>query len=147
KRLGMLLLPVLYLCCAMPDARATPAPPPLVQHGGSWASGHVQGIAVDLRGGFIYYSFTDLLARYDFGANLLGTLVGWKGHLGDLAVNPDDGRIYGSLEYKKDNAFYIAVIDGARIDRVGIDALASGILQTVHLAEVARDFAANAHGV
>lgn len=130
----------------MTHARATSVPPPLVQHGGPWASGHVQGIAVDMRGGYIYYSFTNLLARYDFSGNLVGTLVGWKGHLGDLDFNPDDGRIYGSLEYKKDNAFYIAVIDGHRVDRVGIDALASGILRTVHLPEVARDFAANALG-
>lgn len=143
---GFSLLLALCLACLAGTASATPAPPPLSQHGGSWNSGHVQGIAVDLRGGYIYYSFTNLLARYDFGGNLVGTLVGWQGHLGDLDFNPEDGRVYGSLEYKKDNAFYIAVIDGGRVDRVGIDALASGILRTVHLPEVSRDFGADAHG-
>lgn len=39
--------------------------PPLEQNGGTWDSGHVQGIAVDVRGGYIYYSFTNLLAKYD----------------------------------------------------------------------------------
>jgi hypothetical protein len=35
-----------------------------------WASGHVQGIAVDVQGGYIYYSFTNLLAKYDFSGKL-----------------------------------------------------------------------------
>ena len=62
-------------------------------------------------GGYIYYSFTNLLAKYDFSGKLIGTLVGWTGHLGDLDFNPADGKVYGSLEYKEDQAFYIAVID------------------------------------
>ncbi len=138
---------LLSLCLCFPTYAAPGAPmPPLSQRAGPWTSGHVQGIAVDVRGGYIYYSFTNLLARYDFSGNLVGTLQGWNGHLGDLDFNPADGRIYGSLEYKKDNAFYIAVIDGNRIDRVGIDALSAGIIGTVHLPEVARDFAADALG-
>lgn len=145
-RTGFSLLLALGLCFPMHEALGAPLPPPLGQHAGPWASGHVQGIAVDVQGGYIYYSFTNLLARYDFSGKLVGTLQGWKGHLGDLDFNPADGCIYGSLEYKKDNAFYIAVIDGDRIDRVGIDALASGIIGTVHLPEVARDFVADAHG-
>ena len=42
---------------------APPAPLPLTQNGGTWAAGHVQGIAVDVKGGYIYYSFTNLLAK------------------------------------------------------------------------------------
>lgn len=35
-------------------ARVSAAPhPPLKQHGGIWPAGHVQGIAVDVNGGFI----------------------------------------------------------------------------------------------
>src|SRR5262245_3093754 len=84
-------------------APSVAAPPlPLKQNGGTWPSGHVQGIAVDVRGGYIYYSFTTLLAKYDFSGKLVGTLVGWTGHLGDLDFNPADGKVYGSLEYKKD---------------------------------------------
>jgi len=140
---------VLAACLAAGISSATAtgqAPLPLTQHGGSWDSGHVQGIAVDLRGGYIYYSFTNLLARYDFNGRLIGTLVGWTGHLGDLDFNADDGKVYGSLEYKKDNAFYIAVIDVARIDRVGINAADSSILRTVYLPEVVADYTADVNG-
>jgi len=119
---------------------------PLRQNGGTWASGHVQGVAVDVKGGYVYYSFTNLLAKYDFSGKLIGTLVGWTGHLGDLDFNPADGKVYGSLEYKEDKAFYIAVIDVARLDRVGVEAGSSEIFRTVYLPEVVKDYAADLNG-
>lgn len=130
-----------------PIANAEPAPKainliPLTQNGGSWHSGHVQGIAIDVKGGFIYYSFTNLLAKYDFKGNLIGTLVGWNGHLGDLDFNAEDGKVYGSLEYKKDNAFYIAVIDVDKINQIGISANNNDIFLTVYLPEVMKDYTA-----
>jgi hypothetical protein len=127
------------------DVLASPLPP-LTQNGGTWPAGHVQGIAVDLQGGYLYYSFTTLLAKYDFAGKLVGSLVGWTGHLGDIDFNPRDGRVYGSLEYKKDNAFYIAVIDVSRLDRVGVDAAASDIFRTVYLPEVVKDYTADVNG-
>ncbi|MPT46942.1 MAG: hypothetical protein E2598_00790 [Sphingobium sp.] len=124
-----------------------PLPPlPLKQNGGTWASGHVQGIAVDVQGGYIYYSFTNLLAKYDFNGRLIGTLVGWTGHLGDMDFNPADAKVYGSLEYKKDKAFYIAIIDGEKLNRIGIEAGKSDILRTVYLPEVTHDYAADMDG-
>jgi hypothetical protein len=58
------------LACLLPGQRRRHRPPPLplplTQNGGVWNAGHVQGIAVDRRHGFIYYSFTTLLAKYDF---------------------------------------------------------------------------------
>lgn len=142
---------LLILAALVPGAtvaRAADAPPalPHTHRSGPWASGHVQGIAIDRQRGYLYYSFTNLLAKYDFSGKLIGTLVGWTGHLGDLDFNPADGRVYGSLEYKKDRAFYIAVIDVARIDRVGIDAGKSDILRTVYLPEVAKDYTADVNG-
>jgi hypothetical protein len=119
---------------------------PLTHNGGTWPTSHVQGIAVDLQGGYVYYSFTTLLAKYDFSGNLIGTLVGWAGHLGDLDFNPRDGRVYGSLEYKKDKAFYIAVIDVSRLDRVGLDVAKSDIFRTVYLPEVVNDYTADLNG-
>jgi hypothetical protein len=106
----------------------------------------VQGVAVDVRGGYIYYSFTNLLAKYDFSGKLIGTLVGWTGHLGDLDFNPADGKVYGSLEYKEDKAFYIAVIDVGRLDRVGVEAGKTEIFRTVYLPEVVKDYAADLNG-
>lgn len=126
---------------AQPVAR-----PPLTQNGGTWPSGHVQGIAVDVQGGYIYYSFTNLLAKYDFSGKLIGTLIGWTGHLGDLDFNPSDGKVYGSLEYGKRQAFYIAVIDVKRLDRVGIEATSTDIFRTVYLPEVSQDFIAGRYG-
>jgi hypothetical protein len=141
-----LLLACALLVTAPPAVSATLADLPLTQNGGTWASGHVQGIAVDVQGGYVYYSFTNLLAKYDLKGNLVGTLVGWTGHLGDLDFNPVDGKVYGSLEYKKDKAFYIAVIDVARLDKVGVEASQSEIFRTVYLTEVTRDYAADMNG-
>jgi hypothetical protein len=138
---------LLLLACASAPAAAPAAQTafPPSQHAGPFASGHVQGIAVDRKGGYIYYSFTNMLAKYDFHGKLVGTLVGWTGHLGDLDFNDADGKVYGSLEYGKQNAFYIAVIDGDRIDRVGIPVGDTGILRAVYLSEVTRDYAAPGH--
>ena len=137
---------------------------PLTQNGGTWASGHVQGIAVDVQGGYIYYSFTHLLAKYDFSGKLIGTLVGWTGHLGDLDFNPTDGKVYGSLEYGKDKAFYIAVIDVKKLDRIGMEMgtvpisplsekrglspfpVRTEIFRTVYLPEVVDDYVAGRYG-
>lgn len=127
-------------------ATGSPASLPLKQNGGTWDSGHVQGIAVDVKGGYIYYSFTNLLAKYDFNGKLIGTLVGWTGHLGDLDFNAADGRLYGSLEYGKEQTFYVAVIDVSRLDRVGIEASKTEIFRTVYLPEVTKDFAADMDG-
>src|SRR4051812_2191197 len=135
----------LFVAGALAAAPASPVPP-LKQNGGTWPTSHVQGIAVDLKGGYIYYSFTTLLAKFDFSGKLIGTLVGWAGHLGDLDFNPRDGRVYGSLEYKKDKAFYIAVIDVSRLDRVGAEASNSDIFRTVYLPEVVKDYSADVNG-
>jgi hypothetical protein len=143
------LLLLTSVATAQPNSTAVSAPstpPPLTQNGGTWAAGHVQGIAVDMQGGYIYYSFTRLLAKYDFNGKLIGTLVGWTGHLGDLDFNPVDGKVYGSLEYGKDRAFYIAVIDASRLDRVGIEASKTEIFRTVYLPEVVDDYAADRYG-
>src|SRR5690606_41186075 len=62
----LLLLATTLAARAQPAASARFAGLPLEQNGGTWPTSHVQGIAVDLQGGFIYYSFTTLLAKYDF---------------------------------------------------------------------------------
>jgi hypothetical protein len=131
---------------AKPSTETPPPRLPVTQNGGTWPSGHVQGIAVDAQGGYIYYSFTNLLAKFDFNGKLIGSLVGWTGHLGDLDFNPADGKVYGSLEYKNDQAFYIAVIDVSQLDRVGIEASNTDIFRTVYLPEVADDYVADMDG-
>jgi hypothetical protein len=80
-----------------------------------WPTSHVQGIAVDLKGRVHLLFVHDAPGEVRFPGKLVGTLGGWAGHLGDLDFNPRDGRVYGSLEYKKDQAFYIAAIDVNRM--------------------------------
>jgi hypothetical protein len=115
-------------------------------YGGAWSAGHVQGIAVDPTKGFVYLSFTTLLVKTDLEGNVVGTVSGFTGHLGDLDFNPEDGRVYGSLEYKAQNTFYIAVIDADAVDRIGIQAQNSPVVQTVYLDEVVEDYTADLDG-
>ena len=125
--------------------------------GGAYPEGHVQGIAVDQKKGFVYYSFTTSLVKTDLLGNIIGTVDGLLGHLGCIDFNPEDGRVYGSLEYKQDvivqsiyerkgkagmpqNAFYIAVFDVDKLTRVGMSAEADGMMRAVYLADVVEDF-------
>ncbi|MEU9605988.1 hypothetical protein [Streptomyces sp. NPDC048057] len=122
------------------------APLPATVDGGAWRSGHLQGMALDRRTGHMYFSFTNLLVKTDLQGRPIGSVTGITGHLGDLDVSPDDGRVYGSLEYKTASAFYVAIFDGSRITRMDMDAQSTGVLTTVHLKEVAADYTADMDG-
>ena len=69
---------------------------------GEWSEGHVQGIALDTERKYMYYSFTTVLVKTDLEGNLIGTVSGLTGHLGCISFNDEDGRVYGSIEYKHD---------------------------------------------
>ncbi|MFD5750758.1 hypothetical protein [Streptomyces sp. NPDC127033] len=129
----------------LPKAADLPALPVSVD-GGAWESGHLQGTAVDRRKGLMYFSFTNLLVKTDLSGRPLGSVTGFTGHLGDLDFNTADGRVYGSLEYKAAKAFYIAVFDGDRIDRMNMDAASTDVVSTVHLDEVVKDYTADMNG-
>lgn len=120
---------------------------------------HVQGMTIDTVNQWIYFSFTNKLIKTDFKGNLIGSVVGFLGHLGDLDINPIDGRVYGSLEYKNDaigkgitktlgiqstneNGFYVAIFDGSKIVRSEMDAEKEDLLRTVHLLEPVKDYEA-----
>ncbi|MBR6790844.1 MAG: hypothetical protein IKM31_08280, partial [Oscillospiraceae bacterium] len=119
--------------------------------------------ALDKERKYLYCSFTTELLKLDLAGNLVGSVKGLTGHLGCLALGTD-GRIYGSLEYKNDaigkgilkslgmdaeihDAFYIAIFDGEKIDRVNMDAEKDGIMSTVYLKDVVDDFNAEENGV
>ncbi|RII14238.1 hypothetical protein DSC45_21355 [Streptomyces sp. YIM 130001] len=114
--------------------------------GGAWPTSHVQGVTVDRERGFVYWSFTQMLVKTDLDGKVVGTVEGLTGHLGDIDRNDRDGRVYGSLEYKAEESFYIAVFDVDRIDRVGMNAETDGVMTAVHLNEVAEDFTADMDG-
>ena len=132
---------------------------PLEIYSGIWNGGHCQGIAVDTKREYIYYSYTTMLVKTDLQGKIIGTVTGLLGHLGCIDFCDADGRLYGSLEYKNDaigqgilkhlgsdakleNAFYIAIFDVDKIDRVGMDATADGVMTTVYLKEVVEDYQA-----
>ena len=131
---------------------------PSVIRTGIWHGGHIQGIAVDKKREYIYCSFTTELVKLDLQGNVIGSVKGFTGHLGCLAYNEEDGRIYASLEYKNDmigqsilrllgitevqNAFYIAIFDGERITECDMDAEKDGIMKTVWLKDVVDDYLA-----
>ncbi|MEV0379942.1 hypothetical protein [Nonomuraea sp. NPDC050643] len=114
--------------------------------GGAWTAGHVQGIAIDQRKGFMYFSFTNLLVKTDLKGNMVGSVTGFTGHLGDLDFNAQDGRVYGSLEYKEQESFYIAIFDVDRVTSMNMDAQTSDVVKTVYLKEVVADYAADMNG-
>ncbi|MFC0680848.1 hypothetical protein ACFFGH_23705 [Lysobacter korlensis] len=130
------------------DRRSHPASAdvPRRANGGWWSTSHVQGVAADLERGHLYYSFTTLLVKTDFAGAVLGTVEGFTGHLGDVTFDPAGRRLYASLEYKAAAAFYVAVFDVDAIDRPGLLAADSDVVRTVHLAEVAADYAADTDG-
>ena len=122
--------------------------------------GHVQGIATDKNREFLYFSFTTCLVKTDINGNVIGSVTGLAGHLGCIAYNYDDGKVYGSLEYKHDaigkgilkgrnedveDGFYIAVFDVDKINRLNMDAQTDGVMKAVFLKEVLDDYFAPNH--
>ena len=53
---------------------------------------HCQGIALDRKGGYIYYSFTTKLIKSDLQGNVIGSVDGLIGHLGCIDFCERDGR-------------------------------------------------------
>lgn len=120
-------------------------------------TGHCQGIATD--GKNMYFSFTTALVKTDMQGKLLGAVTGLTGHLGCLAYNPADGKVYGSLEYKNDaigkgilqmqgsdevfdEAFYIAIFDPEKITRRTVNAEADDAMQVVYIPQIVKDYKA-----
>lgn len=115
---------------------------PLSLTSGSWDVRHCQGIAVDSKNGYIYYSYTNLFVKCDFNGNVIGTITNIRGHLGDICYNEADGKIYGSYNPPGKKALYIAIIDPSELDDLNLNAVKSGLIRTVHLKDVWNDFSA-----
>lgn len=126
---------------------------------GAWKAGHVQGIAVDAKHEFVYISFTTMLVKMNMQGEVVGTVTGILGHLGCLEFNEEDGRLYGSLEYKNDvigkgilrqegvskqleTGFYVAIFDVEKINRKDMNAEHDGVMTAVLLKTIAKDYLA-----
>jgi len=124
---------------------------------GTHGNNHIQGIAVDPKKGYIYYSFTTMLIKAKLDGTIVGSVKGLSGHLGCIDFRESDGKVYGSLEYKNDiigrgilknlgtdkkleDAFYIAIFDVDKIDRVDMDAEKDGVMTAVYLKKVVDDY-------
>lgn len=159
KRLYTLAVMLTALILTNIAIAQNPATLPRKIESGPYKAGHIQGIAVDTEQRYIYYSYTTMLIKTDMLGNVVGSVKGLLGHLGDLDFNDEDGRLYGSLEYKNDaigqgilrmekserkleNAFYIAIFDVDKITREDMDAEKDGIMTTVYLPTVLEDYLA-----
>lgn len=126
---------------------------------GLWDAGHIQGIAFDTDMRYVYYSYTTVLVKADLDGNIIGYVGGLTGHLGCIDFNDDDGKLYGTIEYKHDaigqgimnstgialpdeDAFYVAIFDVDKINRLNMDAEKDGIMKTVYLPDVIDDYSA-----
>ncbi len=127
-----------------------------------FSGGHVQGIAIDKKREYMYFSFTTCFVKTDMKGNVIGTVEGLVGHLGCIAYNYDNGKVYGSLEFKHDQigagilaglgiaekpeeGFYMAIFDVEKIDRIGMDAEKDSVMTAVYLKEVCDDYLAEGH--
>ena len=132
---------------------------PNILYSGGIKEGHVQGIAIDAKRGYVYYSFTTLLLKTDLCGNHVGSVINLIGHLGCITYDPDRNRVYGSLELKHDSigariasrtgkaladedSFYLVSFDCDRLDRMNMDAEKDAVMTAAYLPEVVRDFSA-----
>ena len=129
---------------------------------GFWPEGHVQGIAIDEVGGYIYFSFTTILLKTDLAGNPVGSVCNIVGHLGCITFDPDRRRVYGSLELKHDaigrgivsrtgkelaaeDAFYLVSFDCDAITALNMDAEVTdddgrSVMTALYLPDVVRDY-------
>ncbi len=140
----------------------TPCRFPRRIHSGYHPEGHVQGIAIDEAGGYIYFSFTNILLKTDLAGNPVGSVCNIVGHLGCITLDPDRRRVYGSLELKHDaigrgivnrtgrelaaeDAFYLVAFDCDAIDRMNMDAEVTdgagrSVMTALYLPDVVKDY-------
>ena len=132
-------------------------------HSGYHPEGHVQGIAIDEVGGYIYFSFTTILLKTDLTGNPVGSVCNIVGHLGCITFDPDRRRVYGSLELKHDaigrgivsrtgkelaeeDAFYLVSFDCDAITAMNMDAEVTdgdgrSVMTALYLPDVVKDYA------
>ena len=124
---------------------------------GKFNAGHIQGIAIDEERGFLYCSFTTVLTKHTLDGQLIGSVTGLAGHLGCITYDKKNDRVIGSLELKHDkiglgilsmtgkkiseeDAFYMVEFDSKKIDKPNLDAEKDGIMRSVYLFDVCRDY-------
>lgn len=159
KRITLLSILLMAFAFGVDAQKYTAANLPASVYSGKQGKMHVQGVVVDQANGFVYFSFTNKLIKTDLQGNVVASVTGFVGHLGDLDFDPVSGKIYGSLEYKNDAigkgisnklgiknsediGFYIAIFDTSRITKLDMDAEKEDLLRTVYVKEAVDDYQA-----
>lgn len=114
---------------------------PLSLAGGSWDVKHCQGIAVDKKKGYVYYSYTTMLVKCDFDGNLVGSVAGVVGHLGDITYNEADGKVYCGYNSKERKGYYAAIFDVDKITKMDMKPT-KDVIRLVYLDEPYKDYCA-----
>lgn len=115
---------------------------PLQLTGGSWPSPHVQGIAVDRERELAFFSFTDRLVKTDLAGTVLGSVTGLPAHLGDITLNPTNGKVYGSIFWGDEDPYYapyIAIFDPEQIHEIDESPEKNPALSLVQLKQLLAD--------
>lgn len=159
KNLSFFLCIFLWNATFLYSQTVTPGKLPASIDSGYRGKFHVQSAAVDQKNGHVYFSFTDKLVKTDLEGNLIGSVTGIVGHLGDIHFDAESGKVYASLEYKDDsigrgisqtlgkevvsrNGFYVAVFEGEKITEPEMNAEEVDLLKTIYLKEVVEDYLA-----
>lgn len=112
---------------------------PLSLTGGNCEIKHCQGIAVDKKNEYIYFSYTRQIIKCNFDGDIVGSVTGFVGHLGDITFNEKDGKVYCSYDLPKIAGICIAIFDVSKITKVGMKPTGD-VVRTVNLKDPKRLF-------
>lgn len=115
---------------------------PLSLAGGGWDVKHCQGIAIDETNEYIYYSYTTLLVKCDFDGNIIGTVSGISGHLGDIAYNESDKKLYCGYYSAQRKGFYAVIFDTEKITETDMKPT-KDLVRTVFIKEAFDDYSSS----
>ena len=150
KRIALIALVIVAGTVAAYSQTGQTLPKEIYVEGGKH---HVQGIAYDKAAGRMYFSFTTSFLKTDLEGNVVGSIDRIQGHLGAMTFNPEDRKVYASLECKDDvigaglsafakgrSMFYIAIIDVDKVTEVGMDSENNDAFRIVCVKEATHDF-------
>ncbi|MGO1200944.1 MAG: hypothetical protein ACTMKY_13710 [Dermabacteraceae bacterium] len=97
---------------------------------------------MDRERGLAFFSFTDRLVKTDLDGTVLGSITGLPAHLGDITLNPKNGKVYGSIFWGDENPYYapyIAIFDPEQMHEIDESPERNSALSLVHLKQLLAD--------
>src|SRR5574344_1082066 len=102
KKISLSLLMLLMVASVSLSAQISTNLPKRIYVENNEKSSHVQGVAVDIKRGYAYFSFTTKLIKTDLQGRVVGSVTGLTCHLGCIDLDTETGKLYASIEYKDD---------------------------------------------